>query len=333
VDCSTPPTNDNFSTPIVLSNPPVTVSEYNSCATKQSGEPNHAGNAGGHSLWFNWTPASNQLATITTKKSDFDTLLAVYTGSSVSGLTLVASNDDISTSVHQSAVSFSAQAGTTYRIAVDGYAGAVGTVALSINPPANDDFAASWGIAGTSGSTNGYTIGASKESGEPAHAADVGGHSVWYNWTAPASGPVDFNTSGSSYDTTLGIYTGSVVTNLSLVAGNDDTSVPPGAHWSRVSFNAIAGVTYRVAIDGYQGDFGTYSLNWNMVSQMAIAGTTNGGFQISFSGVSGQRYALLVSTNLVNWSTQTVQTMSGNLQQYIDTASGPVKFYKTELSQ
>jgi hypothetical protein len=49
--------------------------------------------------------------------------------------------------------------------------------------------------------------------------------------------------------------------------------------------------------------------------------------------VTGQRYALLVSTNLVDWSTQTVQTMSGDLQQYIDTASGPVKFYKTILSQ
>src|SRR4029077_16059391 len=108
----------------------------------------HAGNAGGHSVWFNWTPSSNQLATITTKKSDFDTLLAVYTGSSVSGLTLVASNDDISTGIHQSSVTFSAQAGTTYRIAVDGYAGAVGTVMLNINPPANDDFSAAFAIAG-----------------------------------------------------------------------------------------------------------------------------------------------------------------------------------------
>jgi hypothetical protein len=331
-DCLSPPTNDSFSTPMVLLNSPATVSEYNSCATTQTGEPNHAGNSGGHSVWFNWTPTSNQVATITTKKSDFDTLLAVYTGSSITSLTLVASNDDISTIVHQSSVSFSAQAGTTYQIAVDGYAGAVGTVVLNINPPANDDFAGAWTLAGMSGGTNGYTIGASKEPGEPAHASDVGGHSVWYNWIAPASGPVNFNTVGSSFDTTLAVYTGDVVTSLSFVAANDDDTAA-GVHTSRLSFNAIAGTTYRIAIDGYGGDFGTYNLNWNMVSQIALSGKTNGGFQISFSGVTGQRYALLVSTNLVNWSTQTVQTMSGDLQQYIDTASGPVKFYKTILSQ
>jgi hypothetical protein len=332
-DCTIPVTNDSFSTPVVLSNPPLSISQYNACSSKQTGEPNHAGNTGGHSVWFNWTPNSNQLATITTRRSDFDTLLAVYTGSTVSNLTLVASNDDVSSSIHQSAVSFSAVAGMTYRIAVDGSGGAVGTVFLNLNPQANDDFAAGFAITGMAGGTNGYTIGASKEPGEPAHASDVGGHSVWYYWTAPANGPVEFNTAGSSFDTTMGIYTGNNVTNLSLVAANDDADNAAGARWSRVSFYAIAGVTYRIAIDGYNGDCGTYNLNWNMVSQVAIAGTTNGGFQISFSGVNQQRYALLVSTNMVTWSTQTVQTMSGGLVQYIDTAGGPVRFYKTVLTQ
>ena len=48
--------------------------------------------------------------------SSFDTLLGVYTGSAVSGLTLVASNDDLSSSTYQSRVTFSAAAGTTYRV-------------------------------------------------------------------------------------------------------------------------------------------------------------------------------------------------------------------------
>jgi hypothetical protein len=143
---------------------------------------------------------------------------------------------------------------------------------------------------------------------------------------------VEFNTAGSSFDTTLAIYTGNNVTNLSSVAANDD-DIAAGVHTSRLSFNAIAGVTYRVAIDGYGGDYGTYNLNWNMVSQVAIAGMTNGTFQINFSGVNGQRYALLVSSNLVTWSTQAVRTMSGDLQQYIDTAGGPVRFYRTVLAQ
>ena len=47
-------------------------------------------------------------------------MLAVYTGKSVSALTAVASNDDISSTIWQSRVAFNPLAGTTYYIAVDG---------------------------------------------------------------------------------------------------------------------------------------------------------------------------------------------------------------------
>jgi hypothetical protein len=314
----------------VLSSPPLSISQYNNCSSKEIGEPNHAGNAGGHSVWFTWTPESNQTAIVTTRRSDFDTLLAVYTGNTVSTLSLIASNDDLSSVIHQSAVSFNASAGTAYRIAVDGHNGAVGTVALNLNPPVNDDFAAAFAVAGTSGSTNSYTIGASKEPGEPAHAFDVGGHSVWYRWIAPLSGPVEFNTAGSTFDTTLAIYTGNIVTNLSLIAANDDDTAA-GLHTSRLSFDAEAGVIYQIAIDGYGGADGNFNLNWNMVSQMAIAEMTNGTLQITFSGVNGQRYALLVSTDLVTWFTQAVRTMSDNSQQFIDGSPGLLRFYRTIL--
>ncbi len=330
VDCTTAAPNDNFSTPTVLSGTPLSISQYNNCSSKEAGEPNHAGNAGGHSVWFTWTPDSNQTAIVTTRRSDFDTLLAVYTGNTLSTLSVVASNDDISSAIHQSAVTFNASAGSTYRIAVDGYNGAVGTVALNLNPPANDDFASAFTIAGVNGGTNSYTIGASKEPGEPAHAFDVGGHSVWYQWTAPLSGPVEFNTAGSTFDTTLGIYTGNNVTNLSFVAANDDDTAA-GVHTSRLSFDAQAGVTYQIAIDGYGGDFGNFNLNWNMVSQIFVSGTTNGTFQLSFTGVNGQRYALLVSTDLVTWFTQAIRTMSYDAQQYIDGSPGPLRFYRTML--
>jgi Lysyl oxidase len=330
VDCTSPASNDNFNSPTLLSGPPLSVSQYNACSSKESGEPNHAGNPGGHSVWFTWTPTSNQTAIVTTRRSDFDTLLAVYTGNTVSTLSLVASNDDLTSVIHQSAVSFDAFAGTAYRIVVDGYNGAVGTVMLNLNPPANDDFAAAIVVAGASGSTSSYTVGASKELGEPAHAFDVGGHSVWYRWVAPMSGPVEFNTAGSTFDTTLAIYTGTNVTSLSLVAANDDDTAA-GLHTSRLSFDAEAGVTYQIAIDGYGGDFGNFNLNWNMVSQVSIAGITNGAFEIDFSGVNGRRYALLVSTDLVTWFTQVVRTMSDNSQQFIEGSPGPLRFYRTVL--
>jgi hypothetical protein len=230
----------------------------------------------------------------------------------------------------QSSVTFAATAGTTYHIVVDGWQGAVGTVVLNINPPGNDDFASGYQLVGTSGTTNGYTIGASKEPGEPAHAGDVGGRSVWYNWTAPATGPVDFNTAGSTFDTTLGIYTGNALTALTAIAHNNNDV---GALLSsRVDFPAVGGTTYRIAIDGFGADSGNLTLSWDMESQLGIAAPgLDGNVRITFTGVNGQKYALLVSSNLDTWFTQAIRTMSGNSEEYTEPVGLGARFYKTVL--
>ena len=59
---------------------------------------------------------------VDTDSSNFNTLLAVYTGSSVSALTLVASNDDDGSTVGASEVTFDTVAGQTYRELLDEYA-------------------------------------------------------------------------------------------------------------------------------------------------------------------------------------------------------------------
>ena len=74
-----------------------------------------------HSLWWAWTPAASGTATIDTLGSSFDTVLAVYTGTKLNRLAVIAANDDIPSGGGASRVAFSAVAGTTYRIAVDGF--------------------------------------------------------------------------------------------------------------------------------------------------------------------------------------------------------------------
>src|SRR6266545_5426138 len=129
------PRNDNFANAYTIAKPSspssITFVANNVDATKETGEPNHAGNPGGKSVWWNWTAPTSGSATFATKGSGFDTLLAVYTGSSVSGLTLVAS-DDNSGQCGTSQVTFTPASGTTYRIAVDGYNGAQGTIKLNL---------------------------------------------------------------------------------------------------------------------------------------------------------------------------------------------------------
>ena len=116
--------NDSFSAAvnIILTGTSATLTGYNTNATKEAGEPNHAGNSGGRSVWWKWAAPGSGSVTLTTQGSVFDTTLGVYTGTAVSSLTSIASNDDVQNGVIQySSVSFTAAGGTTYYFAVDGF--------------------------------------------------------------------------------------------------------------------------------------------------------------------------------------------------------------------
>jgi hypothetical protein len=259
VPSSQPPPNDHFSNSIPITTVTGGDVGFNFHATHELGEPTHITANAVRSAWWHWTAPSNMTARISTDGSDFDTVLAIYTGTAVNALSLIASNNDAGVG-NNSLVTFNATAGTTYRIVVDGFDHNFGNIQLNVNPAFNDAFANCLVITGVVGSVSGSTRGATRQTGEPNHAGvGSGTGSIWYCWTAPTNGPVTFDTVGSSFDTLLGIYTGATVNGLIAVA-SDNNSASNGA--SRVSFNAVANTLYRIAIDGVPGSQGVVKLNW-----------------------------------------------------------------------
>jgi Tol biopolymer transport system component len=270
------PTNDNFAAAQVITGLPGSASGSNLGATREAGEPFHAYNQGGASVWFRWQAPSTGTVDFTTAGSSFDTTLAVYKGTAVGALSEVASNDEVAAATSTSRVTFDAVAGAVYYVAVDGrndgVSTAQGSVMLnwSVTPkPANDSFAAAQALAAaTSGSATGTTRGATHETGEPYHANNDGAKSVWYKWQAPATGSIEFTTAGSDFDTLLGVYTGAAVGSLTGVASNDEEDANAAVHTSRVVFNAVAGTVYYIAVDGfhdgYAPDWGAVSLQWKV---------------------------------------------------------------------
>ena len=129
-----------------------------------------------------------------------------------------------------------------------------------VTVPANDAFIAAQELTGDRGSVSGSTVNASRETGEPDHGQSGGRNSVWYQWSAPFSGVVTFETMGSDFDTALGVYLGDSLTGLIRVAGNDDWEL--GQTTSRVGFEVAAGTRYRLAVDGRDGAQGTVQLAW-----------------------------------------------------------------------
>ena len=118
--------------------------------------------------------------------------------------------------------------------------------------------------------TNGTLLGdnsaATFEVGEPNHGGKPGGHSLWVSWVAPTNGVATFDTHGSSFDTLLSAYTlnstnSTGVNQLHEEARNDDD---PGAEpTSLIQIGAIAGRSYEIAVDGYQGATGSVVLHWS----------------------------------------------------------------------
>jgi hypothetical protein len=123
--------------------------------------------------------------------------------------------------------------------------------------PPNDDFAnaADLGNQATA-STTGSNLYGTGEADEPAHDGRFASASVWYRWTAPRDGVVRAETCGSGFDTVLAVYRGPALGELGRVAGNDDFC----EEQSVVSFFALAGTTYWVAVDGFGGSQGTIVL-------------------------------------------------------------------------
>ena len=272
------PANDAFVNAQALSGASGAVSSSSLSAGKEPGEPNHGGNLGGASVWYSWTAPVSGNVDVSTAGSNFDTLLGVYTGTAVNALSQVAGNDDVGPGKGPSEVVFAATAGTTYRIAVDGYSAPGGlagqgdfVLAWSVAAgaaPSNDDFDSAMTIVGTGGIVNKSNLGATKEPGEPAHASNAGGASVWFRYVAPADGQWRFYTSGSTFNTLLAVYTGDSVDQLSLVAANDDVSATDRS--SSVTITARAQTTYWIAVDGYRtangpAASGDYSFLWELL--------------------------------------------------------------------
>ncbi len=244
--------NDPFANRVQIPPAGGTVTGSNVDATKEAGEPNHGDVSGGKSVWWTWTAPANGIVNIGTDGSSFDTTLGVYQGTDVASLTTVFEDDDAGTGSRSRAV-FNATVGVTYQIAVDGYAGASGDIQLTVKMGVpNDAFANRLQLAGSYDVYFGHNIGAATEAGEPFHWDTTGGSSVWWTWTAPATGVVTFTTAGSNFDTILAAYTGNSVGGLTLMANNDDY----GGMTSQISFTAIAGTTYQIAVDGYDGWMG-----------------------------------------------------------------------------
>ena len=202
-------------------------------------------------------------ATAGTDYITLPTTVTIPAGATSVTVPLIVKDDAVSETTETVVVSVLAGSGYS----IDATATAA-TVSVADNDAAksNNHFANRLLLSGTSVQTTGTNVGATRESGEPVHAGVTGGKSVWWSWTATSSGSVTLSTAGSSFDTTLGVYRGTAVNSLTRVASNDDENFDNDIYTSKLTFNAVAGTTYQIAVDGYEGEAGSIRLSLQQTS-------------------------------------------------------------------
>ncbi len=206
------------------------------------GEPRWADNLGGHSLWYSWTAPEDGVCRVEGRGQGFGLLLAAYTGSEVARLASIAANPYSGTGTP---IEWTAIAGTTYWICVDGLYGEEGELDWSLHfGPKNDRFDERTRLLGPQTTVLASMRGALLEPGEAAMVGTDTAGSAWWSWTAPDSARVVVSTSSEDLDSRLLVFVGGALDALTPVAASPAT----WGRTARAEFDAAAGVEYQIVV-------------------------------------------------------------------------------------
>lgn len=201
-----------------------------------------------------------------TQYSDYDTVLAVWSGSW--GALVNEACDDDSGGNWTSSLNVTLQGGTTYYIEATRYGSGDGGALhlwINLNPPLNDDFDYSFTASGISYSDYENTINATTAGDDPSFACGPyhngqGSHSVWYTIASAYNRVLTVDTLTSNYDTVLAVWTGTRGA-LSLAACNDDTGA---TLQSQTQVVLQAGTVYHIEALGYGTNSGALNFATNL---------------------------------------------------------------------
>lgn len=242
--------NDLFANAEVVSGLPASYNQEVNGSTTSGDDPTTCTAAVSNTVWYQYTaPASFNLS-LSTANSTYDTVLAVYTGSP-GAFTQIVCNDD-SAGTLQSNVTLPVMAGQTYQILIGKYGTSPLTDSATLRlliaeDVSNDLFANAKVISGFPAAFVQDINGSTVTLGDPVMCVTNYQNTVWFRYVATVSDNLIVSTTGSDYDTVLGVYRGTTAAGLTQVGCNDDT----GGQTSQVLFNAAAGQTYYIMVAKY----------------------------------------------------------------------------------
>lgn len=252
----TPPSNDQFGAAQAIPLPFHTVAN-NTNATTQPDEP--AGvpcEDSRATLWYRVTPSQDMVIRADTLGSQPDTILAVFTGTTLANLQYRNCDDDTSEDDNfstQSLISWRAIAGTTYWLQVAGYDNETGPIDLTVqqvSPRPNDQRGQATVITSLPFNQVFSNRNATPQSGESITCGSDTQfiQSVWYRYTAPSTAGLMATTDGEDgTNAILAVFTGSTFATEDEIGCVVQTTL---------NFTPEAGETYWFLVGGSDGRSG-----------------------------------------------------------------------------
>ncbi len=276
------PGNDAFSNAYTITGLEGNTNGTTLRATRETSEPNHAGVTNSPSVWYKWVAPSNGMVTLDVRSNVVQMILAVYTGSNVSSLTLVTNS-----MASPPKTTFNAVSNTTYRIAVAGNSGAQGDFTLNWLRPSAPVFL-------TQPATTNVVVG---ETFSLVSLA-IGTPDPDYQWRKEGTNVLN-------------------ATNTSLTITNVQFS--NGTNYTVVATNVGGSVTSSVAAVIIWPDssarLGPVQITTNGQFIMQVAGLTNRPYRIESSTNLGSTNWVPIFTNFVSyWYTNS--TLTNDAQRF-----------------
>lgn len=245
--------NDHFASAEDVRSVPFTGRTNTRAATLEPGEPQQGCAPTTGTVWYRYAPARDGLLIATTTGSTFDTVLSLYTGTTLGGLTSLGCQDSLRYG-RAFKTAFAAIAGRPYYFQLGGVGTSSGDLVFNLDPalaPPNDDFAGATAVSRIPITNRTRIFGATTQRGEPQPSCrPATSATIWYRYTPRANTILAASTFGSATPTVLATYAGTILRTLDEVACDMST----GALQSRVVFRATAGRTYYFLVDGGGGD-------------------------------------------------------------------------------
>ena len=151
----------------------------------------------------------------------------------------------------------------------------IATVAVTVvagSAPTNDNFSAARLLEGSKGTLSLNTGGTTVEAGEPNHGCYGPYGSAWFSYVAETAGSLRLDSTGSSFDNMLAVYSGSSLGGLKQVGFGDDES----GENAIATVSIAAGQRVVIASDGCgyygaHGQQGVLALSWLFTAEGATA--------------------------------------------------------------